>query len=139
VTVPPEPEPRPDGTVDATVESPAAVAREASGDQVREAPPRPAAPDAIAGRRFARAWMLAIAADAVQWVFLPLFAPGGISPADAVLDVVVSVLLIRWCGWHWAFLPSMLAELIPGVDLIPTWTAAVWIATRGRGSGPPRV
>ena len=28
-------------------------------------------------------------------------------------------------------LPSMAAELIPGVDLVPTWTAAVYYATRG--------
>jgi hypothetical protein len=91
----------------------------------------------IAGRPFARAWILAIAADAAQWVLVPLFGPGVASPADVVLDVVVSALLIRWCGWHWAFLPSMLAELIPGVDLVPTWTAAVWIATRGRKASSP--
>jgi hypothetical protein len=32
-------------------------------------------------------------------------------------------------GWHWAFLPAFAAELIPGVDLFPTWTAAVAYVT----------
>jgi hypothetical protein len=68
----------------------------------------------------------------LQWGLLPLFSPGGVSPFDAGLDLVVSVLLVRTCGWHWAFLPALVAELLPGVDLVPTWTAAVWIATRGR-------
>jgi hypothetical protein len=28
-------------------------------------------------------------------------------------------------GWHWEFLPSFAAKLIPGVDLVPLWTLAV--------------
>ena len=49
------------------------------------------------------AWVVAIAADALQIAVAPLFAEGGISPADVVLDVVVGALLIRLLGWHWAF------------------------------------
>jgi hypothetical protein len=45
--------------------------------------------------------------------------------------------MVRMVGWHFAFLPTFVAELVPGVDLIPTWTAAVWFATR-RGARPPR-
>src|SRR5581483_3470835 len=77
------------------------------------------------------AWLIAVAADVLQIAALPLFAEGGFSPADTVLDVIVAFLLIRLLGWHWVFLPSMAAELIPGVDLVPTWTAAVYYATRG--------
>jgi hypothetical protein len=33
---------------------------------------------------------------------------------------------------HWAFLPTLLAELAPGFDLFPTWTAAVFYVTRQR-------
>ena len=55
-----------------------------------------------------------------------MFGPGIASPADVLLDLAVCALLVRWCGWHWVFLPSVLAELVPGVDLVPTWTAAVW-------------
>jgi len=75
------------------------------------------------------AWLVAVAADALQIGAFPLFAPGAVSGADLVLDVVVAAFLIRLLGWHWAFLPSMLAELLPGFDLFPTWTAAVFYVT----------
>jgi hypothetical protein len=70
-------------------------------------------------------------ADTLQIAALPLFAEGGLSPADALLDIIVAYILIRLLGWHWVFLPSMAAELVPGLDLVPTWTAAVYYATRG--------
>jgi hypothetical protein len=76
------------------------------------------------------AWTIAIAADALQIAAMPLFAAGGISPADTLLDLLVAFLLTRVLGWHWAFLPSLLAELVPGFDLFPTWTAAVFFVTR---------
>jgi hypothetical protein len=78
------------------------------------------------------AWMVAIAADALQILAFPFFAEGGLSPADTVLDIAVAAVLTRLLGWHWAFLPSLAAELIPGVDLFPTWTAAVFFVTRQR-------
>jgi len=71
------------------------------------------------------ALMLAMAADALQIGAFPLFAEGGISPLDTLLDVVVGLALVRMLGWHWAFLPSLIAEVVPGLDLFPTWTAAV--------------
>jgi hypothetical protein len=76
------------------------------------------------------AWLVAIAADTIQIVALPLFAPGGLSPADTLLDIFVGITLIRLLGWHWAFLPTLAAELIPGLDLFPTWTTAVFFVTR---------
>jgi hypothetical protein len=76
------------------------------------------------------AWVVAIAADTLQIAAFPFFAEGGISPADSLLDLFVAFLLIRLLGWHWAFLPTLAAELIPGADLFPTWTAAVWFVTR---------
>jgi hypothetical protein len=78
------------------------------------------------------AWLVAMAADVVQIVGFPIFVEGAVSPADSVLDLVVGFVLIRLLGWHWAFLPSLAAELIPGMDLFPTWTAAVWYVTRQR-------
>jgi len=33
--------------------------------------------------------------------------------------------MVRLLGWHWEFLPSFLAKLIPGADLVPFWTLAV--------------
>jgi hypothetical protein len=78
------------------------------------------------------AWIIAIVADALQIMALPLFAPGGLSPADTLLDLFVAAILIRLLGWHWAFLPTLAAELLPGLDLFPTWTAAVFFVTHQR-------
>jgi hypothetical protein len=80
------------------------------------------------------AWAVALAADTLQIAAFPFFAEGGLSPADSLLDLIVGFLMIRLLGWHWAFLPTLAAELIPGADLFPTWTAAVWFVTRQRVS-----
>ena len=86
------------------------------------------------------AWAVAIAADTLQIVAFPFFAEGGLSPADSLLDLMVGYVLIRLLGWHWAFLPTIAAELIPGAALFPTWTAAVWFVTRQRvHSGDPEI
>jgi hypothetical protein len=76
------------------------------------------------------AWMVAMAADALQLAVFPLFVEGALSPADAVLDAVVCVALVRLLGWHWAFLPTLMIEALPGADMFPTWTAAVFFVTR---------
>jgi hypothetical protein len=75
--------------------------------------------------RFRAAMILAMAADALQIFVFPLFAEGALSPADDVLDIGVAAVLVHLLGWHWEFLPAFLAELVPGVDLVPFWTLAV--------------
>ena len=75
--------------------------------------------------RFQTAMILAVSADALQVVILPLFSEGALSPTDDVLDVIVAAILVRMLGWHWEFLPAFAAELVPGVDLVPFWTLAV--------------
>lgn len=75
--------------------------------------------------RFRAAMALAIIADALQVVVFPLFIQGGASPADDVLDFGVGAVLVQLLGWHWEFLPSFFAKLVPGVDLVPFWTIAV--------------
>jgi hypothetical protein len=77
------------------------------------------------GSRFRAAMILAVIADAIQIVVFPLFVEGGLSPADDILDFGIAALLINLLGWHWEFLPSFLAKLVPGVDLVPFWTLAV--------------
>jgi hypothetical protein len=87
------------------------------------------------------AWIVALATDAVQLAILPLFGAGWLSPANDALDVVVAVMLVRLLGWHPALLPTLVAELLPGVDLVPTWTAAVALIAwtrRDRGDERPR-
>ena len=69
--------------------------------------------------------VLAILADALQIVVFPLFVEGALSPADDILDFGMAAVLVHLLGWHWEFLPSYLAKLVPGVDLIPFWTMAV--------------
>jgi hypothetical protein len=75
--------------------------------------------------RFQVAIILAVLADALQLVFLPLFVEGAESPVDDVLDLGVGAALVGLLGWHWEFLPSAIAKLVPGVDLVPFWTIAV--------------
>jgi hypothetical protein len=75
--------------------------------------------------RFQVAMVLAIIADALQLVFLPLFVEGAESPVDDILDLGVGAALLSLLGWHWEFLPSFLGKLVPGVDLVPLWTLAV--------------
>lgn len=91
-------------------------------------------------RRVLVARIIAIVADAVQVGLLPLFAGGAVEAVDAALDVVVGAAMVALLGWHWAFLPAFLAELVPVVDLAPTWTLAVLLATRRAcwsGAPPP--
>jgi hypothetical protein len=75
--------------------------------------------------RFRSAMVLAIVADALQIVVFPLFVEGALSPADDILDFGIAAVLVNLLGWHWEFLPSFLAKLVPGVDLVPFWTMAV--------------
>ena len=77
------------------------------------------------GSRFRAAMVLAIIADALQIIVFPAFIEGAISPADDILDLGIGAVLVNLLGWHWEFLPSFLAKLVPGVDLVPFWTMAV--------------
>src|SRR3974377_1821038 len=53
-------------------------------------------------------------------------------PPYTILAVATAAILTKLLGWHWAFLPTLAAELIPGLDMFPTWTAAVFFVTRQR-------
>jgi hypothetical protein len=95
---------------------------------------------------FRVAMILAIIADALQIVVFPIFVEGAVSPADDILDLGVGAALVYLLGWNWEFLPSFLAKLVPGVDLVPFWTLAVanvyrrskrtLVATAERGEEP---
>src|SRR5260370_42214817 len=101
------------------------------------------APRALNPARIRAARSIAVAADFLQIVIFPVFAGGAASIVNDILDVAVAVSMTLLVGWHWAFLPSFLAELVPVFDLVPTWTAAVFFATRkgtaqnpAAGAGP---
>jgi|SoimicmetaTmtLMA_FD_contig_41_3726267_length_1008_multi_2_in_0_out_0_2 hypothetical protein len=80
--------------------------------------------------RVKAARVLGVVADAVQLGLLPLFVGGWVSPLNDALDVVVGIAMVALVGWHWAFVPAFFSEMIPVWDLVPSWTAAVLIATR---------
>jgi hypothetical protein len=77
------------------------------------------------GPQFRTAMALAIAADALQLVVFPMFVAGALSPVDDFLDLAVGATMVKLLGWHWEFVPSFFAKLVPGVDLVPLWTMAV--------------
>jgi len=71
------------------------------------------------------AMTVAIIADAVQIGLAPVFGPGMILPFDDILDVIAIILLVAICGWRWQFAVAFVLELVPGLDLFPTWSAFV--------------
>lgn len=90
-------------------------------------------------RRILIARAIAVLVDLAQHLLLP----AELTPLNNGIDLATAAALITLVGWHWAFLPTFLAELVPFVDLVPTWTLAVLFATRGRATatqpppGPP--
>ena len=88
----------------------------------------------LSRRTVITARIVAIAADALQFGLVPMFST--LSPLNNVLDVLIGVFMIWRLGWHPAFLPAFVAELIPFVDVLPTWTLAVWWVTRGQPAEP---
>jgi hypothetical protein len=73
---------------------------------------------------------VAFLADGIQIALLPLVLGGAASPIDDAIDIATAVILSGLVGFRWAFLPTFLAELVPFVDLAPSWSLAVLITTR---------
>ena len=73
---------------------------------------------------------LAIAVDVVQ-IAMQITGPFQIL-VDWPLDLLTAILMMSLVGFHWAFLPTFLAEAVPWLDVVPTWTLAVLFATRNR-------
>lgn len=72
---------------------------------------------------------LAVLVDAIQ---LPLQGASltgmGTLPAEAIdlaIDAATALIISRLIGFHWALLPTLALELIPFIDLAPTWFACV--------------
>jgi hypothetical protein len=76
--------------------------------------------------------IVALVADGVQIALLPLVLGGAVSPVDDAIDVAAAVILSGLLGFRWAFLPTFVAELVPFLDLAPSWTLAVFITTRAK-------
>jgi hypothetical protein len=65
------------------------------------------------------------AADFLQIVMFPAFGWGAFSPVQDTLDAVVAVILMAVCGFRWQWVLAFMMELMPGLDLLPTWTMVV--------------
>src|SRR5262245_44950633 len=78
--------------------------------------------------RIAAAFGVAVAVDAVQLVL----GPFGWSFADEVLDVMAMLLTIWLLGFHLLLLPTFAIEILPIVDVLPTWTGCVGLVVAHR-------
>ncbi len=50
---------------------------------------------------------------------------GFIDPIDDLADVITAVVLAMILGFQWPMICACIAEAIPGVAVLPTWTAFV--------------
>ena len=73
--------------------------------------------------------LCAVVADGLQWV-LPFLWP--------VWDgAMVVAILVLW-GWRWEILLAVIPELIPGLELAPTWTIFAGYIVLGRRHDQPK-
>ncbi len=79
--------------------------------------------------RIALAFAVAIVADILEFPITGaeatiLGAPEGVAAAG-VLDCIVMGIMTKILGFHWMFLPSFIVEILPGIDMFPTWVGCV--------------
>lgn len=83
--------------------------------------------------RIRTAYAVAIATDVLQlalgpfgWLFL-----------DEMLDLVALLATTKLIGFHPLLLPTFVLEVVPVVDMIPTWTACVALVVATRKKTAP--
>jgi hypothetical protein len=93
-------------------------------------------PRPLTRRGILQAFIVAVCADGLQLLLGPL----GWTFADQIIDAGAMVLTMRLIGFHILLLPTLVVELIPVVEDLPTWTAcvAVVIALRRRAPAPAK-
>jgi|SRR5581483_2172676 len=80
----------------------------------------------LSRRRIWTALGIAVVADGLQVVLELAGGPLGYAIAD-VIDVVTMVTMTVLLGFHPLFLPAFVAEFMPVIDMLPTWTACVGV------------
>ena len=92
-------------------------------------------PPVLSRRRIWIACAVGVGADALQLIL----GPFGWAGLDEAIDVMVMVVMSALIGFHPLFLPTFVAEFIPIVDDLPTWTACtlIVIGLRRKKSTPP--
>lgn len=94
---------------------------------------------AVPANRKKIAIALGVIADAAQGgLFAGMPALSWI-PSDA-LDIVVGITLVALLGFRWRFVLALAIELVPGVQLFPSWTAFVLsLPTVEQATPPPQL
>jgi len=79
--------------------------------------------------RIIAAFAVAVVADLLE---LPITAAEATvlgAPASELgagfVDIIVFGIMTRLLGFHWIFLPTFVVEVIPGLDMLPTWVGSV--------------
>src|SRR5262245_20251075 len=80
-----------------------------------------AAGGALTPSRVRAAYAVAIATDVLQFALGPL----GWTFFDEVFDVIALVATTALLGFHPLLLPTFILEVVPVVDMLPTWTGCV--------------
>ena len=94
-------------------------------------------PPVLTRRRIWLAYGVAVVADGLQLLLAPLNIVGWLF-LDDVIDVIAMFLLTLILGFHPLLLPTFVAELIPVMDMLPTWTGctALIVALRRKQQAP---
>ena len=100
------------------------------------------APRVLTKTRIWSAYGVAVAADVAQLAL----GPFGWAFADEIIDVVAAGATWSLLGFHPLLLPTFVVELVPMVDMLPTWTGCVALVMRARrhqgivvDDGPPAI
>jgi hypothetical protein len=88
---------------------------------------------ALTRPRIAAAYTVAIVTDGLQL----LLGPFGWAFADEILDVIATIATTALLGFHPLLLPTFILELVPMVDMVPTWTICVALVIAMRRKPPP--
>jgi hypothetical protein len=94
---------------------------------------------ALSKQRIWVAFVVAVLTDAIQLGLGPL----GWVFVDEGLDIIAMILISAALGFHMLLLPTFVIELIPGPDMLPTWTgctaAVVMLRKRAQQKAPPPI
>jgi hypothetical protein len=88
---------------------------------------------ALTRSRIGAAFAVAIATDVLQFVL----GPFGWAFSDEILDVIALVATSKLIGFHPLLLPTFILELVPVVDVLPTWIGCVALVVTMRKRQPP--
>ena len=83
--------------------------------------------------RIRAAYGVAVATDVLQFAL----GPFGWAFTDEILDVIALIATTRLIGFHPLLLPTFVLEVVPVIDVLPTWTACVALVVATRRKQPP--